>query len=296
MSEKKDNKKFSRRGRRFNGRYLKTVSPYISMMSFLMPTRNDALVSFKDTWDITETEKFIREKRTEGMKGLGMLHIFIAAYVRAISQVPSLNRFVNGQRLYARTNIEVVMSVKREMTLEAEETSIKVKFEPTDTVKEVYEKLNAAIDAVKKGEDNDTDVVARTLMKLPRGVLRAVVAVLRFMDYYGLLPKALLEASPFHGSMIVTDVASLGIPPVSHHIYNFGNLPVFTAFGAKYRKYEVQKDGTVETRRYIDYNVVIDERICDGFAYARGARILKACIKDPRLLETPPETVVEDIV
>ncbi len=295
MAETEKKTRLSRRGRQFNGRYLKTVSPYIAMMSFIMPRRNDALVSFKDTWDITETEKFIRRKRTEGMPGLGMLHVFIAAYVRAVSQVPSLNRFVNGQRLYARTNIEIIMSVKREMTLDGEETSIKVKFEPTDTIKEVFEKLNAAIAAAKSGEDNDTDVLARALMKLPRGILRTVMALLRFMDYHGLLPKALLDASPFHGSMIVTDVASLGIPPVSHHIYNFGNLPVFTSFGAKYRRYEMDKEGVVETKRYIDYNVVIDERICDGYAYARGARILKACIKDPSLLEVPPEKVEEDI-
>ncbi len=288
--------KKSKKGRRINGRFLKTIDPYMAITPYLMPTRNDALVNFADTIEVTEAERFIRRKRTEGMKGLGMLHLFIASYIRAVSQVPQLNRFVSGQQLYARTNIEVIMTVKKEMRADAEETSIKVAFDPRDTLVEVFDKMNAAIHEVKAGEETSTDTVAKAVMSLPRLILRFFMALVRFMDYYGILPKVILEASPFHGSMIVTDVASLGIPPVMHHIYNFGNLPVFISFGPKYSKYELNCLGETEHKRYMDWCVVIDERICDGFTYAKGIKVLKNGFKDPESLMTPPETVYEDIV
>ena len=111
----------------------------------------------------------------------------------------------------------------------------------------------------------------------------------------GWLPLSLLEISPFHGSMILTDLGSLGIPPIYHHIYNFGTLPVFLAFGAKRRAVELDKEGKPVERKYIDYKVVTDERIVDGFYYATAFKYLKYYMKNPAALELPPEKVEEDI-
>jgi len=115
------------------------------------------------------------------------------------------------------------------------------------------------------------------------------------MDYFGLLPKFLIDLSPFHGSLFITSMASLGIPPIYHHLYDFGTLPVFCAFGAKNTKREIQKDGSIKETKYIDYTVVSDERICDGFYYASALKLMKVYMKRPQVLDKPPETVVEDI-
>ena len=156
--------------------------------------------------------------------------------------------------------------------------------------------MNEKIDEIKYGDqDNNTEQVAGALLKLPRFLLRFAIGCLRVMDYFGVIPQKLLDASPFHGSMIITDMGSLGIPPIYHHLYNFGNIPVFIAFGAKYYKNELKLDGTVERNKYIDYTVVTDERICDGFYFASALKVLKDCLYNPDKLDTPPETVVEDI-
>ena len=156
--------------------------------------------------------------------------------------------------------------------------------------------MNEKIDEIKYGEeDNNTEQVASALMKLPRFVLRFAIWVLKVMDYFGIIPQSLLDASPFHGSMIITDLGSLGISPVYHHLYNFGTLPAFIAFGAKRKAYEIQSDGTVAQRKYIDFKINTDERICDGFDYAQGFKLFKMYIKQPELLENPPERVVEDV-
>ena len=283
-------------GDRKEGRFLRSLDAYNALAPFIMKTRNDASNYFSDSIEISETDRFLRAKRRENMPGLGMLHLFVAAYVRTLSQRPALNRFISGQRIYARNNIEVVMTVKKAMKSTAGETSIKVVFDPRDTIRDVYEKMNTAIDSVKEGEvDTSTDNAANAFMKIPRVILKFVIFIVNAMDYFGLVPQALLNASPFHGSMIVTDLGSLGIAPIYHHLYNFGNLPVFIAFGVKRREREIEKAGTIVEKKYIDYKVVGDERICDGFYFAYSLKHMRSYMMYPEQLDVPPETVMEDI-
>ena len=285
-----------RLGDRSEGRRLRTLSPYLGMTSFIMPNRCDACNSFEERVEISRAEKFILEQRKNGYKGMGMLHIFIAAYIRAMSQRPGLNRFVSGQRVYARDDIEVVMTVKKELTLNAEETSIKVKFDPADTVFDVYEKYQAAVDEVKaENSSNGTDKAAAILMKMPSLLLKFVVWVIKILDYFGLLPKALIKISPFHGSLVITDLGSIGIGPIYHHIYNFGNLPMIVAMGKKYQVNELGDDGSIIKHRYIDYKLTCDERIADGQYYASAFKFFKDGILHPEKLTVPPEKIVEDI-
>ena len=284
-------------GDRKEGRQVRSLDAFNKFIPFIMKSRNDASNQFNDSVEVTEIDRWLRAKRTEGWKGLGMLHVFLAAYIRVVAARPAVNRFVSGQRIFARRNIEIVLTVKRTLTDDGSETTIKVEFEPTDTIFDVYRKMNLAIDEIKadNGDGNNTEQVANALCKLPRLVLRFTIWLLHLLDYFDLLPQSLLNASPFHGSMIITDLGSLGIPPVYHHLYNFGNLPVFLAFGAKRRAYELDKTGTPVERKYMDYTVVTDERICDGYYYSTAFKHLKYYLRNPELLETPPEKVEEDV-
>ena len=283
-------------GDRPDGRRLRTLAPYNELSPFIMKTKNDANNLMSEAVEITEVERFLRNKRLNGYPGIGLLHLFIAAYVRAVSQYPGVNRFVAGQRIYAANEIVYVMTIKKEMNTEADETTIKVKFDPRDTINDVYTKLKAEIDKVKAGgEDTGTDDTAATLMKLPRLLLKFCVFFLGVLDYFGKIPVSLIDVSPFHGSMIITDLGSIGLPTTYHHLYNFGNMPVFIAFGPKRKTSEQKPDGSLVTRKYIDYSVTIDERICDGFYFSQAFRFFKSLLQKPQLLENPPETVAEDI-
>ena len=119
--------------------------------------------------------------------------------------------------------------------------------------------------------------------------------LVRCFDYHDWLPKSLLAVSPFHASLVVTDLGSLGIPPVYHHLYDFGDAPCFLAFGSKRREYVLNREGQPEERHRMNYRVTMDERICDGFYFATSLKYLKVYLKDPIKLDTPPESVVEDI-
>ncbi|MCQ2557766.1 MAG: hypothetical protein MJ135_01480 [Oscillospiraceae bacterium] len=285
-----------RRGDRKEGRLLRSLPAFNKFIPYIMPTRNDALNYYEESFEVSGIDKFLRAQRVEGYKGIGMLHFLIAVYIRCLSMLPGANRFVVGRRIYARENIEIVMTVKRSLTTEATETTIKVVFQPTDTIFDVYRKMNEKINEIKSDdENNNTEDVAEALTKLPRWMLRFAILVLRVMDYFGWIPQSLLDASPFHGSMIITDLGSLRIGPVFHHIYNFGTLPVFMAFGAKYHKYELNRHGQAEDHKYIDIKMTMDERIVDGHYFAQMLQAFRFICDHPEIVAAPPTRVVEDI-
>ena len=126
-------------------------------------------------------------------------------------------------------------------------------------------------------------------------ILKFLVWLLKLLDYFGLLPRVLLELSPFHGSLFFTNLGSLGIRPVYHHLYDFGNLPVFGAFGMKRKSYEIQEDGSVLLKKYIDVKFTTDERIVDGFYYATFFKYYRRLMAHPEVLDNPPEEIVKDI-
>lgn len=241
--------KYKRRfGDRKEGRLLRSLPAFAKFVPFIMPTRNDACNQYEESFEVSDVDRRLRKLRVDGYKGIGILHFIIAAYIRGVSMLPGMNRFVVGRRIYARDNIEVVMTVKRSLAIDATETTIKVVFEPTDTIFDVYRKMNEKIDEIKTVEgNNNTEDVAEAMCKVPRFLLHFALTILRIMDYFGWLPQSLLDASPFHGSMIITDLGSLRIGPIYHHIYNFGTLPVFISFGAKRHAYELDDTATWST-------------------------------------------------
>jgi hypothetical protein len=267
------------------------VSPYI------MPNRSGASVYFHESIEITETRNYIHKKRNQGLKGFGLMHLLLAAYARVLSQRPACNRFISGQRIYSHgEDLAVLVTIKREMTLEAEETIVKMHLSPSDTADDIYWKLQKLIDENREANpDSKFDNTAKILNYIPGLLLKNAIWFLKLLDYFGLLPKKLIEISPFHGSMFITSMGSLGIPPVYHHLYDFGNIPVFLSFGTPYKKTELKADGTPVQRNYIDYNIVCDERICDGFYLASSFKLFKGYFHNPHVLDEKPETVTHDV-
>lgn len=294
--EKKTKKRRRRFGDRKDGRKIRSLAPMNYLSPYLMPTRTGSANQLADSLDMETVDKYIKEKQAAGLKGFGMLHIFVAAYVRTVSQRPGINRFISRQKIFARNNIEIIMTIKKEMSLNAEETVIKVYPDPSFTAEQVFYLLEDEISKNKgAGDKSDFDGVARAVNYIPGLMLKFFIWLLKTLDYFGLMPKLFLKVSPFHGSLVITSLGSLGIPPIYHHLYDFGNAPLFIAFGAKRRENVIADDGSVKRKTFVDYKIVTDERICDGHYYASALKYMRKLLKNPYLLDTPPETVVEDI-
>ena len=284
-------------GDRTDGRRIRTLPPMSQVSPYLMVNRNGSTNYFEDSLEISHIDRYIRQKRREGLTNFGITHVLLACYVRALCKYPGLNRFLSGQRVYSRDeDVQYCMTIKKEMTAESPDTVIKVHLSPRDTADDVYRKVQAAVDQVKNTPlDSDFDNTAGILMLIPGVFLTFVVWLLKTMDYFGMLPQFLLEVSPFHGSLFLTSMGSLGIKPIYHHLYDFGNMPVFGAFGMKRRAIEVSEDGSVVQRKYVDVKFTMDERIVDGFYYAAFFKHYKRLMQHPEVLDHPPEEVLRDI-
>lgn len=281
-------------GDRKDGYRLKKADPFFRIIPYLMKERSDAQVFFEDRVYLEETDKLIRKLRNEGL-AVGFLHIVIAAMVRTISQRPKINRFVAGRRTYARKEISFSIAIKKDMTEDSEETTIKIIFEPTDTIYDVIEKINHGINSNKNTETkNDTDKAAKLFTILPGFLLNWSLNFVRFLDFYGKLPRFLTNLSPFHSSVFLTDLGSLGIKGAYHHIYNLGTNTMFIAFGTKSREQYIDQNNNVSIKKSMDIKVVVDERVVDGYYFAKSIKLAKRIMGNPNQLLLPPNSVIID--
>ena len=283
-------------GDRIDGRRVRTAQVMEQITAYFMPNRTGANNLFAESVEITELERYVRRKRREGLTGFSITHAVLAAYVRTVARYPALNRFIAGQRIYSRgEDIAVCMTVKKELTAQAPDSLIKVHPHPSDTAADVYRKFNEKVEEAKTEMETTADAAVAGFMAIPRLVLKFAIWLLKCMDYFGLVPRFLLEVSPFHGSVYFTNVGSLGIKPVFHHLYDFGTVPAFCAFGRKRRAEEI-KDGQIVERKYLDLTFNLDERICDGFYYASVIKYFLRLMSHPDVLDETPEKIELDII
>lgn len=278
---------------RYDGWRVRNVDAFFAVVPFVLRTRMDSQVFFEERVSVDKVEDFIRRHKEE-IPGLSFMHVIMAAMVRLFSQRPYLNRFIIHNKIYARNSLSIALSIKRSMDIHGEETTIKPEFEPSDTLYDVVRRVQEELVTQEQGAENDTDSVARLFRRLPTFIVRFAVFVLRNLDKIGKLPKFIHKASPFHASMFITNVGSLGIGPVYHHLYEFGSCSLFGAMGNKSRVHTVSKDGERIQERYLGLKFVVDERICDGYYFASTMKMLRRILANPEVLLTPPEQIFVD--
>lgn len=280
-------------GYRSDGRKLKNIPPFFKIIPQVMRTRGDSQVYYNYDIPIKAMDEYINKKAEEGIR-ISYMNIIYAAMVRLISQRPQLNRFIMNGRTYARKDIEISLAIKKSLTDDGDETTIKLPFTGNENIFEVKEILDNVISENKDvSKENDTDLLAKTLSLVPTFLLKIAVSFIMFLDNHGMLPKFVIKASPFHTSAFLTNVASLGIDAIYHHLYDFGTTGLFLAMGKKKKDF-IYDDETIKEEKCISLAFVCDERICDGYYFASSVKMFNRLLKKPELLEENVEKI-EDI-
>lgn len=281
-------------GDRYDGWRVRNVDAVFSVIPYFLRTRMDAQNYFEQRIPIDHIETFIREHK-EDIPGLSIMHVVIASMIRLVSQRPYLNRFIMWNKIFARNYINFSIVIKRSLSDEGEETLIKPYFQPTDTLQDVSRKILEEQNINQKvGQQNSSDFISKVLGYLPDWLMRVVVFTLLWLDKVGLLPRFIEQASPWHCSLFLTNIGSIGVESIYHHLYEFGNCSIFLAMGKKSQRHTVNKAGDVKGYKSILLKYVMDERICDGWYYASSMRMLDRILMNPSVLLTPPEKVVVD--
>lgn len=271
-------------GHRPDGKKVKGLDPIFRVIPNVMLDRDDSQVYFKQDIPLKNLDEYIDRKLEEGIR-FSYMDIIYSAIVRIIKERPQLNRFAMHGTLYERDGIYVTLTIKKGLEDNTPETTVKLRFTGDENIFEVADILQKTIEKNKSvSEENSTDKLAGALSLIPDFLLRWAVKFLWFLDKHGLLPRAIIDASPFHTSAFLTNVGSLGIDSIYHHLYNFGTTSMFFSMGKKKKSY-IYEDDEIRQEKCITIAFVGDERICDGYYYASSFKQLSRYLKKPELLE-----------
>ncbi len=270
-----------------DGRRIRSLDPITRFMGYIMKKRHESCNQITWELDFDKTNAYIKARKGTDGPPITMMAVVIAAYVRTCAQYPFINRFIVNKRLYAHNDVTVsFVALKSDWdgVGDQPEALVKIHFTGAETLDEVAIQLHEAIIQNRSADDaNSVEKIADRILKLP-GLPSSIVGALVFLEKHGMLPKALIEASPFHASMFFTNLASLRGPMLYHHLYEFGTCSTFIALGFS----------TTRAKNFA-LGVTLDERITNGAGFMRASRFMEQLITHPEKLETPPEEVKRDI-
>ena len=250
----------------------------------LMTRRSDAMNAITLDIPYEPIREYVRAKKKEGI-AMSNMTVILAGLVRLTAEYPAINRFVMNKRVYSRDKISVSMVVagyrKGDGTAN-EGTMSKITFEPTDNIFQMNQRIEEYVAKNRRG-DTSSERVIRTVTGIP-GSLRFIANLARWADKHNLLPKSVIEASPFHASMLFTNLASIRTNHIYHHVYQFGTTSVSVAIGTP-REVPRRKGNEIVLERCIPIGMVMDDRIVSGHYFAESFRRLKQLYADPSLME-----------
>lgn len=275
---------------RADGKIVKNVDPMYTLAPYFMRHRYDAQNMITVNVPYDNIHDYVIDARKRGIK-LSHMTVVMAAIVRGFSQFPQLNRFVVNSKIYAHNELTAGMVVLRPG--EGDPSMSKMKFDIYDTIFDVNDTINEYVEANNKEDSsNSSDKLFKVLLKMPF-LVRIGMAILRGLDNLGWLPKAITDASPFHNSLVITNLASIRTNHIYHHVYGFGTTSMIISIGNNINVPYVEK-GEIKVKKMMPLGIVMDERIATGCYFAQAFAEMEKYMKNPVLLETPPEKVNVD--
>ncbi len=276
---------------RADGRRLKNTDPMYRVAAHIMDKRIDSMNMTTIDIPYEPMQVYVNKKRKEGIN-ISHMALVIAAYLRTAAEFPELNRFIVNKKVYTRNEFAVGMVVLKSLK-DHNGTMSKMYFQPTDTIFDVNNTINTYVTENQTApENNKTEKIIRILLSFP-GLLTVGVKLFKFLDRHGLLPKAIIDMSPFHMSLGITNLASIRTNHIYHHCYEFGTTSIFMAMG-NLREVPKRKGGEIVFERSLPIGVTMDERICSGSYFATAFKTMKKYLANPELLEEKPEKVLTD--
>ena len=286
MSEEKRKRHW---GDRRDGRWVKAPGLQ-TVMGYLLPKRTDCEVYINDKIDATELVRYLEEKNASHPDyKTTIFHSAVTAMARMVRERPMMNRFIQGYRLYVRDEISISFVVKRRFADGAEESLMVLVPKETDTLDSISRKIVGDVRETRKSEHSTggVDALLDGFARLPRFVLIAAVRIIRWLDFWGLNPKALTEGDPNYTTILCSNLGSIQTPSVYHHLNNYGTNSVMITIGTLHKEEMLMPDGTRQIRDVVDYGATLDERIADGFYFARSMKLIKHVFAHPELLDLP---------
>ena len=275
-----------KRGDRKDGRWIRDIDGFHFIMPYLMPNRCDSEVYIEELIDVTEIVKYIEAHNSVNKEfRLTPFHVITAAVGKIIYHRPYLNRFVAGRRLYQRNKITLAFVVKRRFNDEAEESLLVTEIKEDTTLEQISRRIAGDAQTIRKEGGNDINDLLDKLSKLPRWLMRLAMCVFRFLDFHGWMPESICRGDSNYASVLLSNLGSIKCNAVYHHLNNYGTNSIVITIGRIHKELMADDDGNTSVRDVVAIGATADERIADGFYFARSIRMLEEILRDPQQLE-----------
>lgn len=288
-------KKKKQWGDRNDGTRVRGLDAMHVFMPYLLPCRADNEAFISEKIDLTAVNAFLEEKNAQNPDyKYTIFHVLTAALAKTVYQRPKLNRFVAGRRLYQRDELLMAFVAKKIFSDEGEEALLLVNCDENTTIDSLHDTICRRVSKTRKeGEVDDTTKIMNILARFPRFVLRFIVWLLNVLEYYGRLPAFLRYADPYHATVFISNLGSIKLNAAYHHLTNWGTNSLFVVVGEKHMETVTEADGTTRTAEMLPLGITLDERIADGYYYAKSIKLLKYLLANPALLDLPAGEITE---
>ncbi len=278
---------------RYDATRVRDIDGLHSYMAFLMPNRTDAEVYLNEKLDITKLLEYIKSKNETGERKVTLFHCVIAAVARTVKMRPLLNRYISGKRYYMRREISMGFTVKKQFADHSEETLMIYTPKDDENLCAITDRLTPKlVEAKRVDKGQNVDDILNIVKKFPKFIMYIFMAFMRFADSHGLMPKAFSSVDPNYVTVMLSNLGSIKCDAVYHHLNNFGTNGIVITIGEYHKEPVLNKEGKMEIRDVVDLGITIDERIADGFYFARSFKLVKHLFENPELLD---KTLGEEI-
>lgn len=269
---------------RYDAKLVKNVSGMETAMIHLMPKRTSAEVFFQEKLDVTE---LLRYCEAHPEKHMNLFTAMITALAKMVTLRPKFNRFVQGQKLYQRNDITLSFVCKTKFEDDSPEALVVIKALPDDTAATISEKIASEIRKKREGEISGSDSAVNRLAKVPFALRVLLFRILRIVDYFGADLSKLTATDPNYCSVLVSNLGSIGLPAMYHHLNDYGTTSCVVTLGKLCKEEVPLPDGSKQLRDILEIGATVDERIADGFYFAKSVKLLNEFIARPELLWKP---------
>lgn len=275
-------------GDRKDGYLVRDLTGLNTLMPYVMPNRADAEVCLMDQLDLTTLLQYIAKKNEEHPNyKTTIFHCFVFALAKMLNERPKMNRFIQGRRHYQREEISMSFMAKRRFKDGAEESFMYIIPKDEDTLDSLSHRIYGDVMEVRKSEHatGGVDQMLDVLKKIPRCILMPMCWFLRTLDFWGKNFTAVTRGDSNYSSVLLSNLGSIKCPSVYHHLNNYGTNSFVITIGTVHKEEVLCPDGTKQIRDMVDFAATLDERLADGFYFARSLKLVKYLFAHPEVME-----------
>ena len=278
-----------RLGDRKDAKKVRNMDGLHNIMIDIKPERCDSDVYMNKEMDVSKLIKFVEKYKKENPENkLTYFHAFAMAFAKTIYNKPLLNRFVANRTFYDRNDVIIAFVAKISFEESSEEVMINIKVDKDDNIYDISRKISEKVNKIRNSKETkkeNTNNVVDFVGSLPKFIRVPVVGIFKYLDKKGMLPESFTKDNLYYSSIILSNLGTLKIGSIYHNLANFGTSSFLATIGLIHKDKVVDNDGMERVVDICDFGINCDERVADGYYFAKAIKMFEYIIENPKLLE-----------